>query len=151
MAPSLEIQKRIDDLNRECEKDARKYLRLGRWNQFIDLLLMVLAIGASVGAAVGGLFFGLSGKITGAIAALPSLVAFAATTLRLQNKANWHYRMSDAVTSLRRRLTQQLPESPSAENVSGVSAARNKLDTEMSEQWERECMPSWVSIGKKKL
>jgi hypothetical protein len=71
MAPTPEIQARIDAMKGEFEGAIAHYQRLARANYKFALFLMGLTLLSSAGAAVGGIFLGLSAGITGGLALLP--------------------------------------------------------------------------------
>jgi hypothetical protein len=116
------------------------------WSQF----LFILALGFSVAAAVSGVFFDVSAKIVGGIAALPPLIGFVAVNLKLEGRSSWHYRKSYGMDALRSRLLYQLPEEPTVDNIAAIAEARDKLNDEMQDEWERTITVSWGEMLKQK-
>jgi hypothetical protein len=51
---------------------------------------------------------------------------------------------------LRRRLMDELPESPSADNVASISAAWRQFEDLMEKSWEEDLAFSWTSLKGKK-
>jgi hypothetical protein len=148
MPESSEIKDRIKSLQDELKQAIEHYRRLARRNYGFALLLMTLTLAASAVAGVGGLFFGLSGQITGGLALLPGILALVATVLKPQDRANWHYRKKDDLNALRRRLTYELPESPSPDNVAAISSAWSDLDKGFNEEWEKNFALNWSPFSK---
>lgn len=119
-----------------------------RLNHRLSIALMVIALGCSLGAAVGGVFFGLSGPKTGALAAMPPVIAFAAVNLRFEGKSSWHYRKKDALSKLRSRLEYRLAASPSIEDVGKVSDERDALGEAMQKEWDATLLLTWSGLLK---
>jgi hypothetical protein len=72
----------------------------------------------------------------GILAAISTVLITISRQLGLQQKANWHYRKTDRLKALRRRLTYELPSSPRADNLAAISRAWSALDADMSKEWE---------------
>jgi hypothetical protein len=150
MPPSEEIQKRITDLTRELDS-AIPYDNLrdvaNHWTAFG---LMFFALAASAIAALGGISGYLTAKQTGFFAAVPGAIALFASTMKFQEKSNWHYRRKNGLKSLRRRLSYELPESPTADNVAAISEGLRKFEDLMQKSWEEELAFSWAAFTRKK-
>jgi hypothetical protein len=97
--------------------------------------MLIASLGCSLAAAISGIFFSVSPKIVGAVATLPPLIAYVAVSFRLELRQNWYFRKSVELENLRSRLLYQLPEEPTAENISGIAAARDKLVSDMQREW----------------
>jgi len=142
MPPSDEIKKRVTDLTKELDSGiAYDNLRdvANHWTAFG---LMLVALAASAIAALGGISGYLTNKEAGFFAAVPGAIALFASTLKFQEKSNWHYRRKNGLKSLRGRLLYELPESPSADNV--------KFEDIMLKSWEEELAFSWTMFSRKK-
>ena len=99
-------------------------------------VLLAVALAASGGAAVAGIVFRVPPEVVGAIALVPGVISVAATTLKLQAKAHWHYRKYDQLKQLRRRLLFELPQPPGQDEVAQIAKAWSDLETRMSKEWE---------------
>lgn len=133
---SQELSDRKTQLSAELQSGREKECTLGRNAYIWSQSLFTAALLCSVAAAVCGLFFDVSGKIVGGIAALPPLIAFVAVNLKLEERANWHYRKSNMFESLNSRLRYQLPEIPSADNIAAIARDRDKAVADMESEWE---------------
>jgi len=138
-----DIPNRVESLNQELEKNIKHYLSLARLNYRFAMFLMATTLIASAVASLGGFFFNWSGKTTGGVAAVPGIVALIAAVLKPQGRANWHYRKTDGLKGLRRRLRFQLPDPPLADNVAAIAGDLTKLDTAMSIEWEKNFSLNW--------
>jgi hypothetical protein len=110
---------------------------------------MMITLLSSGIAGIGGLFFGLNPQFIGGLALFPGVIAVVATTLNPQGRANWHYRKTDGLAALRRKLLFELPESPTAENVASVSQDWTKLTDHMNVDWERNFALNWSRFLKR--
>src|SRR5580698_5254296 len=150
MAPSDEVKKRITDLTKDLDSGiAHDNLRdiSNHWTAFV---LMLLALAASAIAALGGVSGYLSAKQAGLFAAVPGAIALVASTMKFQEKSNWHYRRKNGFKSLRRRLLYELPESPTADNVAAISQGFREFEDLMRKSWEEELAFSWATFSRKK-
>lgn len=150
MSPSDEVKKRITDLTKELDSSiAHDNLRdvSNHWTAFV---LMLLALAASAIAALGGVSGYLTAKQAGLFAAVPGAIALVASTMKFQEKSNWHYRRENGFKSLRRRLLYELPESPTAENVAAISEGLRQFEDLMQKSWEEELAFSWATFSRKK-
>jgi hypothetical protein len=136
MAISQEVTARKTALALELEAAKRRAEGNGKsaylWSQF----LFMLALACSVAAAITGLFSTVSAKIVGGIAALPPIIAFVATNLKLEARSRWHYKKSYGMDALRSRLLYQLPEEPTTDNISAIALDRDKLNALMEIEWQ---------------
>jgi hypothetical protein len=135
MTQSSEVQKRIVALDGELKDAARQQSRYARRAYCSSQLLIGLSLSCSITAAICGIVFHVSPEIVGGIAALPPLVAFIASNLKLDLRENWYYRKTSVLETLRSRLLYQLPEVPTVDNVAAIAAARDKLEIEMQTEW----------------
>lgn len=150
MPPSEEVSFRITNLTKELDSGiAYDNLRdvANHWTAFG---LMLLALAASAVAAIGGISGYLTAKEAGFFAAVPGAIALVASTMKFQEKSNWHYRRKNGLKSLRRRLHYELPESPSADNVAAISEGLRKFEEVMQKSWEEELAFSWATFSRKK-
>jgi hypothetical protein len=143
---SPEVQNRIDSLKRELDLSIPYALGRARFNHWSAIAMMWCAIACSSAAGLGGIFFGLDARTTGGLALVPSVIAFAASALKLQSNANWHYRKQYALMKLRRRLTYELSEVPSVSEVQGISREWSELTEAMHTEWERNLALSWAGF-----
>jgi hypothetical protein len=111
---------------------------------------MLLALAASAAAALGGISGYLTAKQAGLFAAVPGAIALIASTLKFQEKSNWHYRRKNGLKNLRHRLLYELPESPTADNVAAISQGFREFEDLMRKSWEEELAFSWATFSRKK-
>jgi hypothetical protein len=53
--------------------------------------------------------------------------------------------------ALRSRLSYQLPEEPTVDNIAAIAKARDNLNDQMQQEWERTITVSWGEMLKQKL
>ena len=150
MPPSDEVKKRITDLTEELDSGI-SYDRLRDMaNHWTAFGFMLLALATSAVAALGGISGYLTAKQAGFFAAVPGLIALVASTLKFQEKSNWHYRRKNGLKNLRRRLIYELPESPTSDNVAAISQGLREFEDLMQKSWEEELAFSWATFSRKK-
>jgi len=135
MNESSEVQKRIAALNQELKDAARDQSRFAKRAYLSSQFLLGSSLSCSIAAAICGIVFHVRTETVGAIAALPPLIAFIASNLKLDLRENWYYRKTAILETLRSRLLYQLPEVPTVDNVAAIAAARDKLEVEMQAEW----------------
>ncbi len=106
------------------------------------------ALTASLVAGIGGVFFNMDSKVLGGIALVPGFVAAIATSLKLQARANFHYRKRYILDGLWRRLRYELPDPPDAVKVAAVSSAWTELENTSEDLWEKGFRFSWEGVTK---
>jgi hypothetical protein len=132
------LASRATVMRNTIEAERKSYLSSARLNYGGAQLIRFVSSTAGVAAALLGLIPSQAVEKweVGVVAAIsPALIA-AGRQLGFQQKANWHYRKVDRIKTLQRRLTFELPASPSADNLAAVSRAWSALDTDMSKEWE---------------
>ncbi len=72
------------------------------------------------------------------------------STLKFQEKSNWHYRRKNGLKSLRRRLLYELPESPTTDNVAAISESFRQFEDLMLKSWEEELAFNWATFLRRK-
>lgn len=150
MPPSDEVRERISDLTDELNSGIKyDHLRdiANHWTAF---WLMLLALAASAAAALGGISGHLTAQQTGFFAAVPGVIVLFGSTLKFQEKSNWHYRRKNGLKSLRRRLLYELPESPTADDVAAISEGLRQFEDLMLKSWEEELAFNWATFLRKK-
>jgi len=147
---SGELLDRKAKLSAELAAGRERECALGRHAYIWSQCLFTLALLCSVGAAICGLFFNASGRVVGGIAALPPLIAFLAVNLKLEERANWHYRKSNIFEALNSRLAYQLPETPTADNIAAIARDRDRAVAEMEVEWERTKSANWSQMLRQK-
>jgi hypothetical protein len=135
LAISLELKGRIHSLAHELQQAANQESRSATKSYYSSQTMLLASLGCSLAAAISGIFFAVSPKIVGGIAALPPLIAYVASSFRLEVRQNWYYRKAVALDALRSRLLYQLPEEPTPDHVSAIAAARDTLVTNMQKEW----------------
>jgi hypothetical protein len=135
LAISSELKGRIDALAHELQQASDQESRSATTSYYSSQTMLLLSLGCSVVAAIGGIFLHFPGPTVGGVAALPPLIAYVASSFRLEIRQNWYYRKAVALDTLRSRLLYQLPEEPTVENVSAIAEARDKLVADMQKEW----------------
>ena len=95
------IQDKAALLSSHLERAGNHYRRLAKYTHRFNLAIMTLTVVTSLVAGIGGLAKIFRPELVGALALLPGLLAIFATTMKLQAKANQHYRRKDALQALR--------------------------------------------------
>jgi hypothetical protein len=132
------LASRATAMANRLETEHKWYLRSARINY---AAVQVMSFGSSA-AGVAAALLGLIPSQTiekwqvGLVAAISTALIAASRQLGFQQKANWHYRKVDRLKTLQRRLTYELPVSPSADNLAAISRAWSAVDTDMSKEWE---------------
>jgi hypothetical protein len=150
MPPSDEVKKRIAELTEELDSGIKyDHLRdiANHWTAF---WLMLLALAASAVAALGGISGHLTAQQTGFFAAVPGVIVLFGSTLKFQEKSNWHYRRKNGLKSLRRRLLYELPETPTPDNVAAISESFRQFEDLMLRSWEEELAFNWATFLRRK-
>lgn len=101
----------------------------------IGLFFMACAILASVVAAIGGILQ-FDPRVVGTLALIPGVIAIVPTNLKLQARANWHYRKKDEAQSLLNVLQYGLSDPPTIDEVKKIAADLNALNRKMGRDWE---------------
>jgi hypothetical protein len=144
----MTINERVQDLQTRLQKATNEERIRGDMLHFLTVLTIGIAVGASAVAGIGGILFHLDSKIVGGIALIPGVAGVAATSLKLQPKANFHFRKKNSLVGLERRLLYELPEQPSAENVAAISKAWTELDQTTHDAWEKDFAFNWTTSPK---
>jgi len=123
--------------------------RNGNVDYYIALAFMIITLLASALAALGGLALGFTAKVTGFIALFPGIIAFAETQIKLQGKANWHYRKRNELETIRQRLDYQLPTNITADNIAAISRSLSEITLAMQKEWEDKFSLNWMSFHRR--
>lgn len=137
---------RINELDSEMMAVAAKERGLATSAYLWSQGLFILALVCSVAAAVCGIFFDVSAKVVGGIAALPPLIHFCASNLKLDARFGWHYRKYYAMVALHSRLRFQLPEEPTADNVAAIAKDRDHIVEVLEDDWKKTAATSYGEI-----
>lgn len=151
MTWSPELEKRRDRLAEILERHATQTRRRARWNHRTSMTLMVLSVLCSVTAAGLGFFTSQSSRLVGGIAILTPLIAYVAVNLKLEGKASWHHRKSNALRALGSRLRYELPEEPTAAEIAEVSKAYDALNVTMQREWDATLSFNWRGLGRPEI
>jgi len=135
LATSSEIQRRMEALALELKQAANEESHRATISYFSSQTAIIVSLGCGVLAAIIGGVFDMYPRAVGGIAALPPLIAYLATSFRLELRQNWYYRKAARLDALRSRSLYQLPEEPTAEHISAIAAARDKLVIDMQHEW----------------
>ena len=148
MPPSSELEARKDSLNSKLNASIHKASSRAKSNQITSFMLMIIALLCTVAAAICGIVFDL-GKWAGALAIMPTLIAFVASSLKLQGKAQWHYRREGELRTLRSRLKYQLSESPTADQIAAVAKSWDDMEKRMQADWERNLSFDFAALSQR--
>lgn len=135
MGRAGEIDRRIAELNGDLDTMIGHYQRLARLNYLTALALRFAIVISSIVAGIGGLALDQP-KLFAIVAFLPAALATFTTSLKFQDRANWHYRKKDALNGLRNSLKFELPNPPTQESVAAIARALTRLNKTMSDEWE---------------
>ncbi len=133
-----QLQDRATKLFADLENERRRYLRNARSDYY-------MVQGMSWGSAAFGAAAAVLGVVpfawvekweVGLLAAVSTALIAISRQLGLQQKSNWHYRKTERLKALQRRLAYELPLSPSADNLAAISRAWSALDADMTKEWE---------------
>jgi hypothetical protein len=144
----MTIDERIRDLQTRLQGAADTERLRGRALHFLAHTAIAIALGASAVAGIGGVLFHLDSRIIGGFALIPGIASVVANSLKLQPKANFHFRKKNSLVGLERRLVYELPEEPSADNVAAIAKAWTELDTRTHDAWENDFVYDWSAMQK---
>ena len=142
--PHNRVQKLADELMSKKAKE----LKLAQWSHWLNVAAMVLTLMATAVAVTYGMLPNHSSQITAVLALLPGGFALLATSLKLENRCNWHYKRYYALSALVRTLEIELPESPTPDQLKVVSTALSKLEMDMELMWEQTVSLDWKHFQK---
>ncbi|HTP69979.1 MAG TPA: hypothetical protein VMJ35_13810 [Dongiaceae bacterium] len=151
MTLSQELERRRETLAAILEGHAIKTRRRARWNHRTSMALMVLSVLCSATAAGLGFFTTQSSRLVGGIAILTPLIAYVAVNLKLEGKASWHHRKSNALYALSSRLRYELPEQPAADQIADVSKAYDALNVAMQREWDSTLSFHWTGLSRPEM
>ena len=151
MTLSAELEKRRERLAEVLDRHALQTRKRARWNHRTAMALMVLSVLCSVTAAGLGFFTSQSSRLVGGIAILTPLIAYVAVNLKLEGKASWHHRKSNALRALCSRLRYELPEEPTAEEIANVSKAYDALNVVMQREWDATLSFNWRGLNRPEI
>src|SRR5215467_10115479 len=106
--PPNKFQMLIDEL---ITKQARE-LKLARWSHWLNVSTMLLTLLATGATVIYGILPNHSSQVTAALALVPGGLALLATSLKLENRCNWHYKRYYALSALIRTLEIETSEPP---------------------------------------
>jgi hypothetical protein len=124
-------------------KRTRRETRYAIVDQFISVILMYLAIGASAAVAICGFIDKVDRHVIGALALVPGFAALLATTLKFDERSQWHYEKRDALDALARRYEFQMPQPPTPDQTALVSEALTKLNADFNKTWYKKVSLNW--------
>jgi hypothetical protein len=150
MAPSPEIQARIDLLKGELEATIKSCGPRAKGGYWTSIILMIIAVGASIVGGIGGLSNQFSPQVTGLLALIPGAIALLVSNLKFQDKSNWHYRRMGGLIALRSRLLLQLPEAPTADHVAAIAKERDAMGERFHKEWEEKFSLNFAAFEQRK-
>jgi hypothetical protein len=137
-----EVQRRVTKLAEDLEKLRSSANRRGKRAYIASFSFMIISVVTSVAAAILGIFGNYLGinnidpKIVGGLALIPGVISIFPTNLKLQGRADWHYRKKDAAQGLLNDLMYCLSVPPSAEEVRKIAKRLTALNLRMGREWE---------------
>jgi len=147
MDANQEVQRRKDELDKEFVRDMKEEVTRAALCNGTSMTLLVIAIVASGFAGIGGASGFLSGKLTGAIAILPSFLLLFARSLKLDERAAWHFRKFNRLEDLRHQLLYQQPLIPTPEQIAHISKKKQGLNHFMLDEWKAKLNSNWETIN----
>jgi hypothetical protein len=132
-------------LDRQMSGEQTYSERKATFLHYTSLTAQAIAVGASMIAGVMGLM-GVSSKTVGIVALIPALMAYGVTSMRLDDRSEWHYDKAVQLRGLRGRLNYGLPIPFTWQDVAVIAADRDVLNK--SKAKERIFRPDWFRIGK---
>jgi hypothetical protein len=142
------IDQKLKKLLEELEQVGKRQLTLARWSHWLNVSAMVLTL-LTTGAAVAyGLYPGAQAKYTAGLALVPGGIALLASTLKFQQKCDWHYRRYNGLMALVRAIKFELPEQPTQEHITAISRAFGQLEVDMENMWEQNVSFKWTRFLK---
>lgn len=151
MVLSPELERRRETLAAILEGHAVKTRRRARWNHRTSMALMVLSVLCSATAAGLGFFTSQSSRLVGGIAILTPLIAYVAVNLKLEGKASWHHRKSNALYALSSRLRYESAEDATAGEIAAVSKAYDALNVAMQREWDSTLSFHWTGLARPEI
>ena len=109
-----------------------RYWSLARRQYAFAYTLVVGTILASAVAGIGGIGEKLGQITLGILALIPAASSLAASVLKPQGRANWHYRKRARAQALYRRLANEHAD------PAQISAEWSTIEAEMDKEWERD-------------
>jgi hypothetical protein len=144
-----EISEKLDMLFEELDAASRRELKLAHWSHWLNVGAMAATLITTGVAVVYGLMPNHSSQITAMLALLPGGIALLATSLKLQERCDWHYKKHYALMALIRKIKIELPDSPTQEQVTDISQTLGKLDMDTEGAWEKELSLDWKHFEQK--
>jgi hypothetical protein len=135
------------DLLKKIEKRRARETTNAVFTQVTSIALMYLAIGASAAVAICGFIDQIDRHIIGALALVPGFAGLLATTLKFDERSQWHYEKRDALDALARRYQFEIPQPPIPDQTAVISVALTKMNEEFNEIWYKNIPPlnwSWT-------
>jgi hypothetical protein len=120
----------MESLEAQLNSWIARYRGLARRNYIFAYILVVRTILSSAIAGIGGITAQLTSYQTAVIALVPAFCSLAASFLKPQARANWHYRMAARLTAFRRQLINEHAD------PANISAEWRSVDEEMEKIWE---------------
>lgn len=136
MTMDAELAGRRERMGRDLDRAIAQVSAAGRRNYFAAFTLATVGVLASVAAGILA-FVEADRFVVGIVALVPAMTALVTSRLKLQERANWHYRRRDALLALFNMLHFELPDPPTADAVAEISRRWSAINTELSGEWER--------------
>jgi len=146
MARSSEMSGKIETLLNEIKKEKEHCGKLGRLDHWTGLIIMVVAILGSIAASACG-FLQAGRTITGFVPLIPALAGTLGTTFKFDGRAAWHYERQHAMKQLERKLTVELQDDATQEEVDAVSKKLDEISKEMLGRWIKQFSLPFGSSG----
>jgi hypothetical protein len=131
------------DLLQQIKARANRETSMAIVTQITSLGLMYIAIGASAAAAICGFIESVDRRLIGAIALIPGFIGLVATTVKFDERSQWHYEKRDALDALARRFEFEMPQPPTADQVALISNELTKLNKDFNKVWYSNISLNW--------
>jgi hypothetical protein len=142
------IDQKLKKLSEELEQASKKQWTLAKGSHWLNVSAMVLTL-LTTGAAVAyGLYPGAQARYTAGLALVPGGIAILASTLKFQQKGDYHHRRYIGLMALVRAIKFELPEQPTQEEVTAISKALSQLEIDMESMWEQNVGFKWTRFLK---
>ena len=127
----------------KIEKKARRETRYAITDQMISVILMYVAIGASAAVAICGFIDKVDRRYVGVLALIPGFAGLLATTLKFDDRSQWHYEKRDALDALARRYEYEMPQPPTPDQTALISTELTELNEAFNKIWYKKISLDW--------
>jgi hypothetical protein len=130
----------LEDIQKRTDRETR----LAIVTQITGLALMYIAVGASAAVAICGFIDKVDRHVVGALALVPGFIGLLATTIKFDDRSQWHYEKRDALDALARRFQFEMPQPPTPDQVALISGELTKLNKDFNKLWYAKISLNWA-------